>query len=593
MDTIDTVRGDIARGWFVVGLLCVVSATMTAAVGHPLVGLVIAGAPVLFLVIQTLIDPRRQAALPSLITAALAFGWVAALLLIQPVESLDNGAVRWAILIATSAYGTTAMIGFLLAISAVMGSKLLGPSSRYRAALWCAVAGVLLIGLAGQWGVLLYTVDRLGRSRLLDGAAVAGVALWVVALGLVGRRLPTFSLAAKFVTAAMGCGAVSSIALGFDQSRGALATVAVLAQIIGLHFGVAAGLQLSLHRLSSTAVSTIRAAPLMVTLGVVPVPSLFVAWLTLDGYRSRAAVSFASVAVSATICAGVWLTVRRDGSRSQRRVDQAASGSLRAAHERGELQMYHQPITRLSDGAVVGSEALLRWCDEGRVRTAFDVLGRASLGGIRRDVERWAIEMAIKDGVKILSWLEADEPYVSFNVSPEQFVEPGLVAWLVAECRLYGCAPDGFVVELTETSGIENWDAACNTVAKLQNAGFLVAVDDFGARHANLVQLQHLDIDIVKIDRELVSGAAASARGRSIAASAGALIRELGVLSITEGVETESELVAIQALGCQFAQGFGIARPMPLDELQRFIAESRGRPEHPDHPPIRFMPKAS
>jgi diguanylate cyclase len=173
----------------------------------------------------------------------------------------------------------------------------------------------------------------------------------------------------------------------------------------------------------------------------------------------------------------------------------------------------------------------------------------------------------------VLSWLDVERPYVSFNVSPEEFVRPGLTRHLVDLCEESGCPPDGFMVELTETSTINDWDAARLAVTDLQNAGFMVAVDDFGAGHANLLQLQHLDVDRVKLDRDIVVAATTTTRGRSIAASAASMVRDLGVLSIAEGVEDLRLLDDVEALGCEYAQGYAIARPMPLNDLEGYLAD--------------------
>jgi EAL domain-containing protein (putative c-di-GMP-specific phosphodiesterase class I) len=363
------------------------------------------------------------------------------------------------------------------------------------------------------------------------------------------------------------------------NSRAAIGLCAVpvailLIDFIGFHLSIAGR-----SWLTGPVRTTFWSAPGAASLAAVPGLIVHFGGLALDGYHGRSAVALLSAALSALICVCVWL-VARDHIRRHESVsapDPVERSALARALAQDHLSMHHQPIVRLSDGRTVGSEALIRWHRDEVLLSGGQVLAVATHSGMTEEIERWAIRRAIRDGSQILNWLCIDEPYVTFNVSPVMFVQPGLASDLAAICTENRCSPDGFVIELTETASIDDWDQARQTVTDLQSAGFMVAVDDFGAGHANLVQLQHLDIDLVKFDRELVVAATTSIRGRNIATGAAALIRQLGVLAIAEGVE-------VQAMGCQFAQGFGIARPMSLDDLRLHLAKEDDGTRGAQHP---------
>ncbi len=237
---------------------------------------------------------------------------------------------------------------------------------------------------------------------------------------------------------------------------------------------------------------------------------------------------------------------------------------LRLAVARGELSMHYQAVYRAGDGALAGAEALARWSHPRLgLLSAAEFLPAAD-DDTAEALDRWALRCVLRDATAVLACATVDEPYLAVNLSPRRAERADLVAMVDAELEAAGVSPDGLVVELTETEAVSDWSLLRDNLAALQDRGFWVAVDDFGAGHANLLHLTRLDPDIVKVDRELVEAAAASPRGRQLLRGSVAVAKGAGALVVAEGVVDPSWVPELAAMGVDYVQGFVLGRPCAL-----------------------------
>ncbi len=231
---------------------------------------------------------------------------------------------------------------------------------------------------------------------------------------------------------------------------------------------------------------------------------------------------------------------------------------LMAALGRDQLYLVYQPIVRLSDGRTVGAEALMRWDHHiyGNVPPN-DFIPLAEQTGVIIPIGAWAIEQACMSAV---GW--ADESmFVTVNVSGVQLRESTFVEGVLRSLRLSGLAADRLVLEITESTLIDDSDVATEQLRELRACGIRTALDDFGTGYSSLAYVQRLPLDIIKIDREFVQSVD-ELRSQALANTIVNMARNLGLRTVAEGIETESQALELARLGCEFAQGYLFFKPL-------------------------------
>jgi EAL domain-containing protein (putative c-di-GMP-specific phosphodiesterase class I) len=238
---------------------------------------------------------------------------------------------------------------------------------------------------------------------------------------------------------------------------------------------------------------------------------------------------------------------------------------------------YYQPIVSLKDGSLCGVEALMRWRDPGAglltpaaFLAAYDDPGLAQLLGER------LLEQVLAD----FRSLGADglaPPYVAINLSSAAARRADFAERLIDAVVKGGMPPARLAIELTETMLFGTHAGAIETtVRNLHDAGCRIALDDFGTGYASLTHLRKLPVDTIKIDQSFVQAIATDADAQAIVSALIELGRRLGKEVIAEGVETAEHATLLRAAGCNQAQGFYFAPPMPASALRDYIA-ARGR----------------
>jgi diguanylate cyclase (GGDEF)-like protein len=244
---------------------------------------------------------------------------------------------------------------------------------------------------------------------------------------------------------------------------------------------------------------------------------------------------------------------------------------LEKALERGQIETLFQPLVSLSTGALTGFEALARWPHPERgMVSPVDFIAVAEETG-----------MILPLGIKILtdacralgSWIDASpgrEVSVAVNVSGRQLSDPGFPAAVRSVLEETGVPASRLCLEVTETSLVDA-DVAAGALWELKELGVDIAIDDFGTGYSSLSRLHRFPLDFLKIDRSFVSGMSHRTEDAVIVSCVLALARGLGVRTIAEGIEEESQLEQLAAAGCEFAQGWLWSAAVPLDRATDLV----------------------
>jgi EAL domain-containing protein (putative c-di-GMP-specific phosphodiesterase class I) len=232
----------------------------------------------------------------------------------------------------------------------------------------------------------------------------------------------------------------------------------------------------------------------------------------------------------------------------------------------GHFVPYFQPRVRLHDGAVTGFEALARWrSGDGSIVPPVTFLPR--LPGV---AERTILLLRMLEGVLAqgAEWRAqgVDLP-VSVNIEAKQLVRPEFTEAVFTLAARYPGALPRLHFELLESGAVESYDETNATIRALRSHGVRFYLDDFGAGFATPLHLKRLAISAVKLDREFVQGVVASEVDRTVVVSLIAIAKAFGCSVVAEGVESDFILRAVAAVGCDEAQGYAIARPLPGDEV--------------------------
>jgi EAL domain-containing protein (putative c-di-GMP-specific phosphodiesterase class I) len=246
-----------------------------------------------------------------------------------------------------------------------------------------------------------------------------------------------------------------------------------------------------------------------------------------------------------------------------------SADSLAAALEQKVPLLHYQPKIRLSDGAFIGVEALLRLRDGGDRPVPPDfALSIAEQADMMSALNTRVFEAAVQQR---RAWREMGmELDMAINLSASGSFDPELPARLVTLCEVEDVPPSAIVVEMTETALDTDNLVAMETMVRLRLMGFRLSIDDFGTGHSSLVRLRRLPFSELKIDRSFAAALDRGGENAVIVRSLAQLARNLDLQTVIEGVEDEAALRFATEVGCDEAQGYHIAKPMPPEEIKSF-----------------------
>jgi len=255
-----------------------------------------------------------------------------------------------------------------------------------------------------------------------------------------------------------------------------------------------------------------------------------------------------------------------DARRLQAQLHRAITGE--------ELRLHYQPIVDVRDGRVVAVESLVRWQhpDRGLLTAAAFVPG-AEASGLVVALDDWVLHTALCDLARLRAVPGLDELTLFVNVSARTLAEPDSSERIRRAFREHGAAPTAVVLEVTETTLVDDSETGRRAAAELAGAGVSLAIDDFGQGHASLARLRALPISVVKIDQSFVSGMGTHEIDDAVVRWVTELAQQLRMSTVAEGVELPEQLHRLAAIGVDFAQGFGICRPLPYDDVVARVSD--------------------
>lgn len=246
---------------------------------------------------------------------------------------------------------------------------------------------------------------------------------------------------------------------------------------------------------------------------------------------------------------------------------------LRHALHRDELILHYQPIISLSEGRIVGFEALLRWHHkEFGLIPPSTFIPIAEDSGLIQPITVWILQQTTN---QLANWQKISPRYkdlmVSVNISGKHLATDDLIDDVENALLASTVEPSTLKLEITESSAMENPDHTVSLLRRLKHLGVQLSIDDFGTGYSSLSYLQRLPFDTLKIDRSFVSGVGDDAENSEILQTIISLAKNLRMRVIAEGIETESQLAVLQNLGCDFGQGYLLAKPVSRDEAEKLL----------------------
>ena len=273
------------------------------------------------------------------------------------------------------------------------------------------------------------------------------------------------------------------------------------------------------------------------------------------------------------------------GTRSSERIDLEAA--LRKGIERGELELWYQPMVSVSDSRIVGAEALVRWRHPVEGLIAPDrFVPMAEETGLILPMGGFVLEEACRRIQSIRQRLGLDLP-ISVNLSPRQFQQSTLLADVATALDRAGLPSQLLKFEITETMVMDDLAGATEIMKKLNRLGVRLAIDDFGTGHSSLGYLKNFPVHEVKVDRMFVKNLAHDPVDSAIVRAVVDLADAMGIQAVAEGVETQDQLDGLVTIGCHLAQGYLFSRPVEGAALEDLLARRAGREPEEEPAPVR------
>lgn len=265
----------------------------------------------------------------------------------------------------------------------------------------------------------------------------------------------------------------------------------------------------------------------------------------------------------------IYMAYYDDKMREQVLWDQHISSQLSDAIATRQIRPYLQPIVN-SSGKPIGAEALSRWIHptDGFLSPArfIPVLEH---NGMIAEVDKYMWKCACEILAK---WKkEGREQFISVNISPKDFYFMDVVGVIKNLVEKYEIEPARLRIEITETVMMDDPENRIAIINEFKKAGFIVEMDDFGSGYSSLNMLQDMPVDLIKIDMGFLNKSEFDEKGQKILHNILNMTRDLGIISLTEGVETTEQYSMLLSMGCRLFQGYHFAKPMPLEELEEWF----------------------
>jgi diguanylate cyclase (GGDEF)-like protein len=245
---------------------------------------------------------------------------------------------------------------------------------------------------------------------------------------------------------------------------------------------------------------------------------------------------------------------------------------LRAALDAEQFELHYQPQLSISNGVILGAEALLRWRDPAQAALVAPSVFLPVLEstGLIVEVGQWVLHRAARD-LRHWQQLGFDSMRIAVNVSPVQLREPDFAERFVRAAGWMEAERGGLDIEITEGALLDDPEALSDTLQSLRAVGAQISIDDFGTGYSSLSRLSKLPVDALKIDRTFTSRLGGDESSQAVVSTIVSLARAFKLNTVAEGVETTAQLDILRALGCQQSQGYLHAPPVPREQFEALL----------------------
>lgn len=279
-----------------------------------------------------------------------------------------------------------------------------------------------------------------------------------------------------------------------------------------------------------------------------------------------------------------------DELRNKLQREKAIADSMEAALREEQFQVYLQPKYNLSCNRMMGAEALVRWIHpEWGFMSPGEFIPLFEKNGFIPKLDLFVWEHVC---AQLKAWREKGYPLpvISVNVSRADIYQLDLVDTLLEITQKYGIEPAHLHLEITESAYAENPGRIISTVKELRRLGFIVEMDDFGSGYSSLNMLSRMKIDILKLDMKFVQNETAKPEEQSILNDIISMAHKIHMSVVAEGIETRDQMKQLQAMGCDYAQGYYFSKPLPVNDFEKLWKEECSRTGNPSPDTSRNEP---
>jgi PAS domain S-box-containing protein len=249
---------------------------------------------------------------------------------------------------------------------------------------------------------------------------------------------------------------------------------------------------------------------------------------------------------------------------------------LRKAIELNQLRVYYQPIVSLSNGQIVGFEALSRWQRPERLVMPGEFIEVADETGLILPINRQLLYDACRQLRAWQALFPSDSPLtLNVNITPKQFAQPELASEIGKTLRETGLDPSCLNLEITETIAMADAKRSAVVLSELKALGVSLDIDDFGTGYSSLSRLQGFPVDTLKIDRAFISRIDTDLATLEIVRVIVMLAHGLRLKVVAEGVETQVQLDLLKDIGCELAQGYFYSKPVAPETIEQLLSDNR------------------
>ncbi len=246
---------------------------------------------------------------------------------------------------------------------------------------------------------------------------------------------------------------------------------------------------------------------------------------------------------------------------------------LREALDANRLHVFFQPIWNLQDNRIVGAESLARWNspNHGEVSpTNFVPFSEQS--DLISVLTRWSVNTTLRH---VASLPPDQDLRFAINFSPRVLSRPGMVEQLTGALEIWGVAPTAVVVEITETTLVNDLEVSVQVLRRLRDRGIRIAIDDFGTGYSSIAYLRQFPATELKIDQSLVGAMRNEPHTSKLVRAIINMAHDMDLTTTAEGIEDAATQASLADMGCDFGQGFHLGRPQPAAEfIARFLAST-------------------